>query len=172
MSKIIHTTTNFKHHNRVYIGLGANLDNPSQQLEDAISTLSQLEKCQLIKCSSFYQSTPMGPQDQDDYINAVALLSTELSPIQLLDQLQKIELQHGRKRKKERWGARTLDLDILLYNNEVIDTPRLTIPHYGMKQRNFVLLPLSEIAPELMLPDGASITELIDNITLTGICKL
>ena len=96
----------------------------------------------------------MGPQDQPDYINAVVKIQTRLTPIQLLDCTQAIELEQGRVRKDERWGPRTLDLDIILYGNEVIDSERLTIPHYGMKEREFVLYPLAEIAPSITLRVG------------------
>jgi len=158
--------------NIVYLGLGANLNNPKTQLEKAIKTLSELDHCQLEKCSSFYQSQPMGPQDQGDYINAIIKMSINLSPIELLDSCQRIELEQGRVRKHERWGPRTLDLDLLLYNNDMINTVRLVVPHYGMKQRNFVLLPLFEISPELVFPDGSVLSNLIKETNTQGIQKL
>jgi 2-amino-4-hydroxy-6-hydroxymethyldihydropteridine diphosphokinase len=158
--------------NTVYIGLGANLDNPKEQLERAFEALSELTDCQLEQTSSFYQSIPMGPQDQDDYINAVAKLTTSLSSHALLDCSQRIELEQGRVRKSERWGPRTLDLDLLLYNNDMINTDRLVVPHYGMKQRNFVLFPLYEISPRLILPDGTELSELIKITDKQGIQKL
>ncbi len=158
--------------NTVYIGLGANLNNPKAQLVAALETISQLPKTQLICHSSFYISKPMGPQDQGDYINAVAKIESHFSAIALLDQLQQIELAQGRIRKDERWGPRTLDLDILLFNNEQINSSRLTIPHYGMKERNFVLLPLTEIAADLILPDGNKLAELVKKIDKQGILKL
>ena len=148
----------------VYIGLGANLANPQQQLERALLALQQLPHSQLELNSSIYRSAPMGPQDQDDYLNSVAKISTQLSPESMLDNLQSIEQSQGRVRKKERWGPRSLDLDILLFGNFVIDTPRLTIPHYGIKQRSFVLLPLLEIAPDLIMPDGDSIKDLYHSL--------
>jgi 2-amino-4-hydroxy-6-hydroxymethyldihydropteridine diphosphokinase len=114
----------------------------------------------------------MGPQDQDDYINAVISIETKLSAIELLDALQSIENAAGRERKDNRWGARVLDCDILLYGNQVIDSERLTVPHYGMTQREFVLLPLVEIAPELSLPDGTPVCILAKNINDNGILKL
>jgi 2-amino-4-hydroxy-6-hydroxymethyldihydropteridine diphosphokinase len=111
----------------------------------------------------------MGPQNQPDYINAVVAIKTELTPIELLDCTQKIELEQGRVRKDERWGPRTLDLDIVLYGNEVIDSERLTVPHYGMKEREFVLYPLAEIAPSLQLPDGTELTELLKIVDKNGL---
>jgi len=158
--------------NTVYIGLGANLNKPKEQLQRAIKTLSALPDCRVEQTSSFYQSKPMGPQDQGDYINAVIKLSTSISAIALLDSCQKIELEQGRIRKDERWGPRTLDLDLLLYNNDMISMERLVIPHYGMKQRNFVLLPLFEISPRITLPDGTQLSELIKITDKQGIQKL
>jgi 2-amino-4-hydroxy-6-hydroxymethyldihydropteridine diphosphokinase len=158
--------------NKVYIGLGANLQQPEEQLHSALEKINLSDDITFCQCSSFYQSAPMGPQDQDDYINAVALLKTTLTPLALLDFLQSIELQQGRVRKSERWGARTLDLDILLFNNEKIDLPRLIIPHYGIKQRNFVLVPLAELAPDLIFPDGTPIAQLISTISQQGLKKL
>jgi len=143
-----------------YIGIGSNQANPSHQAKQAIEALKLLPKTTLLKCSSLYTSTPMGPQDQPDYINAVAELDTQLSAIALLDALQAIEQAQGRVRKENRWGPRTLDLDIILYGNDQINTSRLTIPHYGMKVREFVLYPLLEIAADLMLPDGSLLSQL------------
>ncbi|GAM67257.1 2-amino-4-hydroxy-6-hydroxymethyldihydropteridine pyrophosphokinase [Vibrio ishigakensis] len=96
-------------------------------------------------------------------------IETELAPIELLDNTQKIELEQGRVRKDERWGPRTLDLDILLYGEQIIDEPRLTVPHYGMKEREFVLYPLQEIEPNLTLPDGSTLESLIENVDRNGL---
>ncbi len=145
----------------VFIALGANLANPKTQILNAIQALRQLPKSELVACSPLYSSSPMGPQDQPDYVNAVARLTTHLPPHALLDEMQRIEQEHGRVRKEERWGPRTLDLDLLLYGQLVIQDERLTVPHYGMKQRSFVLVPLSDVAPELTLPDGQKLAELV-----------
>ena len=157
---------------RCYIGLGANLTAPIVQLQQAVVALQQLPDSHLVAVSSFYGSKPMGPQDQPDYVNAVAALDTALEAEALLDALQQIEQLHGRQRKAERWGPRTLDLDILLYNNTVINSPRLTVPHYGMRQREFVLYPLYEIAPQLQLPDGTVLSSLLAQVPLNGLQKL
>lgn len=157
---------------RCYIGLGANLDQPVQQLERALQALAELPQCSLQRCSAFYGSKPMGPQDQPDYVNAVAELHTTLAAEALLDELQRIEQQHGRQRKAERWGPRTLDLDLLLYGMQQIASERLTVPHYGLKQREFVLYPLHEIAAELQLPDGSSLHDLIQQIPRNGLHQL
>lgn len=145
---------------RVYVALGANLNDPKTQLDNASQALALLALGESYQISSYYHSTPMGDVVQPDYINAVATFDTDLSALDLLDALQKIENEQGRVRL-EHWGPRTLDLDLLLYGDENISTPRLTVPHYGMKQRSFVLVPLQEIAPELILPCKTAITQLI-----------
>lgn len=144
-----------------YIGIGSNQALPIEQAKQAIMALDNINDTKLLACSSLYCSAPMGPQDQPDYINAVAKLTTSLSAVDLLDALQAIEQAQGRVRKENRWGPRTLDLDIILFDNQTINTERLTIPHYGMKQREFVLYPLLEISPDLQLPDGSYLSELI-----------
>ncbi|GLX84168.1 2-amino-4-hydroxy-6-hydroxymethyldihydropteridine diphosphokinase [Thalassotalea loyana] len=155
---------------KVFIGIGSNLSSPIEQVQRAIATLKTLEHCQFIKSSSIYGSKPMGPQDQPDYINAVAQIETTLSPLELLDKLQAIELAFGRERiKGNRWGARIIDLDILLIDDLVIDSERLTVPHYGMQEREFVLLPLVEIEPNLILPDGSNLQTLSNNIDPNGL---
>ena len=146
---------------RCYIGLGSNQANPASQLRQALAALAALPASQLIACSRLYQSAPMGPPDQPDFINAVACVDTALTPLQLLDQLQAIEQRQGRERKGERWGPRSLDLDLLLYADQTIDLPRLQVPHYGLAQRDFVLRPLAELAPSLTLPDGRTIAGLL-----------
>lgn len=142
---------------RVYIALGSNLANPLHQVQSALNALAELPQTKLIATSSLYRTPPLGPQDQPDYLNAVVALDTDLSAENLLDHTQKIELEHGRMRKDERWGPRTLDLDILLFGDEIINTERLTVPHYDMKNRQFMLYPLAEIAPELYFPTGESL---------------
>jgi len=147
-----------------YIAVGSNLSDPVTQANQAIDALKQLPKSRFIATSSLYSSTPMGPQNQPDYINAVVAIETDLLPLELLDCTQAIEQEQGRVRKDERWGPRTLDLDIILYGNEVISSERLTIPHYGMRVREFVLYPLAEIAPSLQLPDGTKLEELLKSV--------
>ena len=144
----------------VYIALGSNLNMPIQQLKLAIQTMADLPDTEIKKVSSLYQSQPLGPQDQPDYVNAVACLETGLSPLALLYALQNIENEQGRIRLR-RWGERTLDLDILLYDNQIIHNEHLTVPHYDMQNREFVIVPLYEISPELILPDGVSLQQLV-----------
>lgn len=155
-----------------YIGLGSNLDTPAQQLEQAIRAIAALPDTRVDAVSSFYCSKPMGPQDQPDFVNAVAKISTGLTPISLLDGLQAIELQQGRVRKKEQWGPRTLDLDILLFGRHQINSERLTVPHYGIKTREFVLVPLAEIEPTLTMPDGDKIDTMLHSCELNGLYVL
>jgi len=143
---------------RAYIGLGSNLQNPPAQLEQALVALGKLPQTQLVCVSSFYRSAPLGPPGQPDYCNAVASLDTRLTALELLNALQAIEQAQGRLRS-EHWGARTLDLDILLFAAQSIHTARLVVPHPEMQKRAFVLWPLSEIAPNLSLPNGQPLTD-------------
>ncbi len=155
-----------------YIGLGSNLSEPVAQVQAAIHEITNITQINVMRVSSLYLSKPMGPQDQGDYINAVLALETSLSAIKLLDALQAIENEAGRVRKENRWGARVLDLDILLFGAEIINNPRLTIPHYGIKEREFVLTPLAEIAPNLILPGGESVKVLSQDIANNAMVKL
>ena len=157
---------------RVYIGLGSNLAEPQSQLRAALQTLQSLPDSRFIGCSSLYASDPLGPADQPRYVNAVAALDTRLEPHALLDQLQRIELEQGRQRKAERWGPRTLDLDILLFGERVLHDERLTVPHYHMHARAFVLYPLAELAPGLQLPDGRALTDLLADCPFTGLERI
>lgn len=146
-----------------YIGLGSNLEDPIQQLRTALVELNELAATRLISASSLYSSKPVGPQDQPDFVNAVAQLETALEPLELLDQLQALEQAHRRVRERH-WGPRTLDLDLLLFDDTIITHPRLTVPHAHMHERGFVLLPLAEISPKLILPGKGSITDILPNI--------
>jgi 2-amino-4-hydroxy-6-hydroxymethyldihydropteridine diphosphokinase len=144
---------------RVYIAIGSNLASPLNQVEAAIDALKQLPDSQVVAVSPFFRTPPLGPQDQPDYLNATVALDTTLTPLALLDNTQEIERQQGRVRKAERWGPRTLDLDIMLYGNDTIENERLTIPHYDMKHRMFMLWPLFQLAPDLFFPDGQSLRD-------------
>lgn len=148
----------------VYIALGSNLASPLDQVNAAIAALGEIPESRVVALSSFYRTPPLGPQDQPDYLNAAVALETALSPEALLDNTQRIELQQGRVRKAERWGPRTLDLDIMLFGQQVLDTPRLTVPHYDMKNRSFMLWPLFEIAPELTFPDGTTLAAILKQL--------
>ncbi len=154
---------------RAYIGLGSNLNDPARQLQLAVAALAQLPGSRLVACSRLYRSVPLGPQDQPDYVNAVAALETSLDPEELLRLLQAIEREQGRIRGMVRWGPRTLDLDILLYGNAEIATSRLRVPHPGLRERNFVLYPLAELAPGLVLPDGTTLAALVAQCSAEGL---
>ncbi|ECC7019895.1 2-amino-4-hydroxy-6-hydroxymethyldihydropteridine diphosphokinase, partial [Salmonella enterica] len=136
------------------IALGSNQASPLEQVNAALKAIAGIPDSRIVAVSSFYRTPPLGPQNQPDYLNAAVALDTALTAEDLLNHTQRIELQQGRIRKAERWGPRTLDLDIMLFGDEVINTQRLTVPHYDMKNRGFMLWPLFEIAPDLIFPDG------------------
>lgn len=145
-----------------FVGVGSNLNNPVEQVQAAIRQLQKDPAIQLLKQSELYYSKPWGGiDDQPDFVNAVIEIKTALAPIALLQLLQAYEAKQGRQRDGEQWGPRIIDLDILLYGNEVIDTPELTVPHLHMCGRHFVLNPLYEIAPDLILPNGHAIVDYI-----------
>ena len=149
----------------VYISLGSNLCDPETQLRKALTALEQLPDTHIKRVSSLYRSAAVGPGTQPNYLNAVLLLATDLSPTALLDATQQIEMNQGRVREV-RWGARTLDIDLLLYGDLQIDSTRLTVPHPRMRQRNFVLYPLREISDtNLVLPDGSDLDTLLQQCT-------
>ena len=156
---------------RIYIGMGGNLAAPEEQLRSAIQALAQLPGTQLAGVSAFYQSDSLLP-GQPPYTNAVAALDSHLAPLDLLDALQAIETDQGRERL-ERWGPRTLDLDLLLFGDRLIDEPRLKVPHYHMHARPFVLYPLAELAPaSLTLADGRSLQQLLNDCPYVGLERL
>jgi len=156
---------------RIYIGLGSNLADPAEQLRSAIAALGQLPHTAVVGVSAFYQSDSLLP-GQPRYTNAVAALDSALAPLTLLDALQAIENDQGRQRL-ERWGPRTLDLDILMFGDRLIDEPRLKVPHYQIQERAFVLYPLAELAPQdLRLADGRSLTELLAACPFVGLERL
>ncbi|HHC5281091.1 TPA: 2-amino-4-hydroxy-6-hydroxymethyldihydropteridine diphosphokinase [Salmonella enterica] len=149
-----------------YIALGSNLASPLEQVNAALKAIADIPDSRIVAVSSFYRTPPLGPQDQPDYLNAAVALDTALTPEELLNHTQRIERQQGRERKAERWGPRTLDLDIMLFGDEVINTERLTVPHYDMKNRGFMLWPLFEIAPELTFPDdGVALAQRVHQFT-------
>ncbi|MDY7563368.1 2-amino-4-hydroxy-6-hydroxymethyldihydropteridine diphosphokinase [Pseudomonas sp. 10B1] len=152
---------------RVYIGLGSNLSDPADQLRLALKALEQLPSCEWVGVSSFYASDSLLP-GQPRFTNAIAALNTALEPLALLDALQAIECNQGRERH-ERWGPRTLDLDIIVFGDRLIDEPRLKVPHYHLHARAFVLYPLSELAPHLQLADGRSLDQLLADCPFVGL---
>jgi len=156
---------------RIYIGMGSNLADPAEQLRNAVDALAQLPQTELVGVSAFYQSDSLLP-GQPRYTNAVAALDSPLAPLELLDALQAIENEQGRERL-ERWGPRTLDLDIVLFGDRLIDEPRLKVPHYHMQERAFVLYPLAELAPaDLRLADGRNLKDLLSACPFVGLERL
>jgi len=157
---------------RAYIGIGSNLNDPVAQVKEALEELGMLPDSLLVAHSGLYGSSPMGPKDQPDFVNAVAALDTLLSAPELLAALQRIETQQGRERTGEPWGPRVLDLDLLLYGRRVIDSPELTVPHPGLHERDFVIIPLAEIAGNLNIPGKGTLNMLIRNVENHSLRKL
>lgn len=150
---------------RAYVGLGSNLDEPVRQLDRALAAIGGLPRTCLLARSRYYQNPPMDGSPQPDYVNAVAELETGLAPETLLDRLLCIEREQGRERGAVRWGPRTLDLDLLVYGGLQRADTRLTLPHPGIAERAFVLLPLHEIAPSLQVPGHGPISALLSSIS-------
>lgn len=146
---------------RAYIGLGSNLADPVRQVARALKELESIPQSQLVARSGLYRSAPLGPSNQPDYINAVAAIDTQLDAKILLQHLHGIESLHGRVRNGERWGPRTLDLDLLLYGNEISSDAELTLPHPGAHERVFVLAPLCAIAPQCTIPGKGRAVDLL-----------
>lgn len=153
-----------------YIGLGSNLEDPVYQIKSAIDEISQIKDITLQCQSSLYQTKPLGPK-QPDFVNAVISILTSLRPIELLDTLLNIEASRGRKRQIK-WGPRILDCDILLYGNQSIQMPALTVPHPEIRKRSFVLIPFFEIAPNFIFNDGKSLQTLVEQFNPDEYMKL
>lgn len=155
----------------VFLGVGSNLQKPQQQVNLAFSALRSLPESKDARCSPLYLTPPMGPGDQPDYVNAVVRLVTRLAPRHLLQQMQAIERGQGRVRGA-RWGPRTLDIDLLVYGDLVIDSPDLQVPHPGIARRAFVLCPLHDIAPDLTIPGLGIVAELVTQVDATGLVMI
>lgn len=150
---------------RVYIALGSNLHHPRTQLMRAIDAIAALPNVTLLQTSPFYETKPMGYAAQDNFMNAVVRVMTSLTPFALLDALQTIERAQGRLRDIKN-GPRTIDCDILLFGEQVLNTPTLTLPHPGLTTRDFVLRPLLDISPDYRLPDGQPLQSFFDTLTV------
>ncbi len=155
-----------------YVGLGSNLQGPARQLEIAFELLARIPGTRLIRKSSLYRSSPFGGVEQPDFVNAAAALMTRLLAAELLLELQRIENECGRERGDIQWGPRVLDLDLLVYSNQKIDEQGLTVPHPGIGERNFVLLPLAEVAPGLNIPGLGQIEKLDINFSEPAISRI
>ena len=150
----------------VYIGLGSNIQQPEQQIKQAITALDELPVSDVIRDSGYFKSQPMGPEGQPDYVNAVVELETALPAIELLQYCQRIEQQQGRV-KLRHWGERCIDLDILLYSDQQIQTPTLSVPHPGVCLRDFVFMPLLKLNPEIEIPGAGRLAD----ITQSKVCS-
>lgn len=155
-----------------FIGLGSNLSNPEEQVKLGIESLKKLPDSTLVKHSSLYQTPAVGNSMQPDFVNAVVQIDTKMIAMQLLDELLRIEREHGRVRDGTRWGPRILDLDILLYDNQQVHLPLLRIPHPGLIERAFALIPLLEIAPDARLPNGEPLAKYLGKLSTKGIKQL
>lgn len=155
-----------------YIGLGSNLAAPVEQVERALLALAALEGCTVTARSGLYRNPPMGPQEQPEFINAVARLETQLSAPELLRVLKETEAALGRRESTVRWGPRIIDLDLLLYGEESITTAELTVPHPGIAARAFVLVPLHEIAPALTIPGAGPVAALLQDVDTGSVVLL
>ncbi|ODS24818.1 2-amino-4-hydroxy-6-hydroxymethyldihydropteridine diphosphokinase [Candidatus Endobugula sertula] len=159
------------HYKTAYIGLGSNLNNPREQINSALQALRNLPKTNDLCCSEWYGSKAIGPGDQPDYVNAAVAVNTQLDPFELLYQLQTIENAQGRQRSI-RWGARTLDLDLLLYDDQQINSTELQLPHPETINRNFVLYPLNDLNADLVFPNGQTLRTLIKQCSITGLYQI
>jgi 2-amino-4-hydroxy-6-hydroxymethyldihydropteridine diphosphokinase len=154
-----------------YVAIGSNLNDPQARVLEAFERLAALRGARSLLRSRLYRTRPMGPQDQPNFVNAAAGLLTQIGPRELLDDLLGIEQAMGRNRQ-ERWGPRVIDLDLVWMQGETIDEPGLTVPHPGVSMRNFVLYPLADIAPTLVIPGHGSVRELLRNVAGDGISVL
>jgi 2-amino-4-hydroxy-6-hydroxymethyldihydropteridine diphosphokinase len=155
-----------------YVGLGSNLDEPAARVQEALSALRDLPDCCVFKSSPLYGSRPLGPVVQPDFCNAVVGLLTRLAARDLLRALRTLEQQLGREPRRERWGPRRIDLDLLVYGTERLATEELTVPHPGIVQRNFVLYPLAEVAPDLVVPGLGRVAELKRSASGDGLWRM
>jgi len=155
-----------------YVGLGSNLQMPARQVEEAIELLAGLPATRVVAASSLYRSSPFGGVEQPDFVNAVAALLTQLQPARLLAELKDLEARQGRERGDVRWGPRILDLDLLVHAGAVIDEDGLRVPHPGIAERNFVLLPLQEVAPDLVIPGLGRVASIPVNLDEPSISRI
>jgi 2-amino-4-hydroxy-6-hydroxymethyldihydropteridine diphosphokinase len=155
-----------------YVGVGSNLDDPVAQVRRALAALAQLRATRLVKSSPLYQTVPLGDVAQPPFVNAVAALLTQLPPEEFLAELRSREIELGRQPPRERWGPRLIDLDLLVLGRESRATADLTLPHPGITQRDFVLYPLADIAPDLDVPGAGRVADLKSRVENRGVRRL
>ena len=148
------------------------MDEPEKQVSRAMASIEGITDCRVVRRSRLYRNPPMGPSDQPDFVNAAVSVDTRLDAAGLLAELQTIERRHGRVRTAERWGPRVIDLDLLVYGEQVIVQPDLTVPHPGIEDRAFVLVPLHEIEPELRIPGNVTVAELLARINADSVIAI
>jgi 2-amino-4-hydroxy-6-hydroxymethyldihydropteridine diphosphokinase len=155
-----------------YVGIGSNLDEPAEQVRRALVALGTLTATRLVASSPLYRTPPLGEVPQPPFVNAVAGLLTQLAPEELLEELRRLERALGREPPRERWGPRRIDLDLLVMGRESRATDALRLPHPGVTQRDFVLFPLADIAPDLEVPGAGRVGDLLARVTDRGVQKL
>ncbi|VFP83000.1 2-amino-4-hydroxy-6-hydroxymethyldihydropteridine diphosphokinase [Candidatus Erwinia haradaeae] len=158
--------------NRVYLSLGSNLSNPLYQICRALEKLASLPKSQVFEIAHLYRTLPYGSVYQADFLNTVVALDTLLLPEELINHTQRMEREQKRSRQSHRWGPRTLDLDIILFGKQTINTPKLIVPHYDMQNRAFMLVPLLDITPLLHLPTGQSLAHILKTLDTSTIQRV
>ena len=156
----------------VWIGLGANQQKPVEQIRESVRRMQLIAGVDVISASSLYRTPPWGDTDQEDFINAVVLLETDLKPVELLHHLQRIETAMGRVRKDRRWGPRLIDIDILMYGQQRIELDELVVPHTHMHERAFVLLPLLELSADIEIPGRGRADTLLSQLEVGGMERL
>ncbi|VFP80373.1 2-amino-4-hydroxy-6-hydroxymethyldihydropteridine diphosphokinase [Candidatus Erwinia haradaeae] len=154
---------------RAYLSLGSNLDSPPRQINNALKRVASIQKSYIVSTSLFYETPSYGPINQPNFFNVAVSLDTHLDPEALLSNIQDIEKKQGRIRSVEKWGARIIDIDIMLFDNITLKTPQLTIPHYDMHNRAFMIIPLLEIAPKICLPNGQKLSSILNNLDYNAI---
>ena len=155
-----------------YVAIGANIDDPAPRVVESFEFLASIDRTHVVARSRLYRTAPLGPQDQPDFVNAAAGLLTQLSAIELLVELKQLEQALGRGSPIVRWGPRRIDFDLIVYGAERIDTERLKVPHPGVSMRNFVLYPLRDVAPTLLVPGHGRIEELAQRVSTDGLSAL
>jgi len=154
-----------------YVGIGSNLEQPARQVRRALTGLAALPQTRLELVSSLYRSVPFGPVVQPQYVNAVAALLTQLAAQPFYGLLRDLEIELGRP-PRQRWGPRLIDLDLLVFGEQTLEEPELTVPHPGIVQRNFVLYPLRDVAPQLWIPGRGRVATLAAAVAPEGIWRL
>ena len=155
-----------------YVGLGSNLDDPRARITEACAALAELPNSRFVRASSLYRTPPFGPVAQPEFVNAVAALLTQLSPRELLAALKQVEARMGRTAPIVRWGPRRIDLDLLVYGDVSLEEPDITVPHPGIPERAFVLVPFAEIAPDLLVPRAGRVSMLLGRVDSSAVMRL